>query len=205
VNGFSSPTISSLVVARQQQQQQREPPPLRLNSSPLNTDDDDDDDELSRLIGKRGEIKRKINKKKSAQGDDDDEPTPESLEFDISEDDLDWDELPEFKTKRVARNKPKPSDVAKKKKDDEDRASGLDLMADYADEGEFHIPNRIGISTVAWGDVSRGFTSGGTKLTKKMRREGKFVPGDLQVRNFASFFVVYIPFSNSSVASVMTE
>jgi hypothetical protein len=165
VNAFSSPTIS---LARRE---------TRLYSSPL-----DDDDELSRLIGKRSEIKRKI--KKSSE----EEPTPESLEFDITEDDLDWDELPEFKTKRVARNKPKASEAeAKKKKEEEDKGSGLDFLADYEDEGDFHIPNRIGISTVAWGEVSRGFVSAG-KLTKKMRREGKFVPGDLQVSSPLFFF-----------------
>lgn len=162
VNAFSSPSMS---LARRE---------TRLYSSPL---DDDDDDELSRLIGKRSEIKRKIKKS------NEEEPTPESLEFDITEDDLDWDELPEFKTKRVARNTPKASEAeAKKKKDEEDKGSGLDFMADYEDEGDFHIPNRIGISTVAWGEISRGFVSGG-KLTKKQRREGKFVPGDLQVSN----------------------
>jgi hypothetical protein len=174
VNGFSSPTIS-LARARAE--------PSGLYSSPL-----DDDDELSRLIGKRNEIKRNI-KRSTEEGE---EPSAETLEFDISEDDLDWDELPEFKTKRVARNNPKPSDVAKKKKDDEERKSALDFLADYEDEGDFHIPNRIGISTVAWGDVSRGFQSGSnTKLTKKMRREGKFVPGDLQVRPKSFCVCVY--------------
>lgn len=36
------------------------------------------------------------------------------------------------------------------------------------------------VTTIAWGDPSRNFVPKG-KLTKKMRREGKFVPGDLQV------------------------
>ena len=102
------------------------------------------------------------------------------LEFEISEDDIEWDTLPEFKTARPVRSKKTSSDSKKKKNQEEEKNAGLDFLVDYADENEFHIPNRIGVSTVAWGDASRNFVPKG-KLTKKMRREGKFVPGDLQV------------------------
>src|SRR3569832_2349583 len=53
-------------------------------------------------------------------------------------------------------------------------------MADYDDENEFHIPNRIGISTRAWGDPSQNFVSSG-KLTKRAIKMGLFVPGDVQL------------------------
>jgi len=142
---------------------------LRLFSSI----DPNEEDELSRLIGKRNEIKRK---KKAEE-----EPVErDTLEFDISEQDIEWDNLPEFKTSRPSRKKKPSSDDQKKKKQQEEKDAGLDFLVDYQDENEFHIPNRIGISTISWGDPSRNFVPKG-KLTKKMRREGKFVPGDLQV------------------------
>jgi aryl-alcohol dehydrogenase-like predicted oxidoreductase len=56
----------------------------------------------------------------------------------------------------------------------------MDYYADYEDENEFHIPNRFGVSTKGWGDINAGFVPSG-KLTKQQLREGKFVPGDLQV------------------------
>lgn len=135
--------------------------------------DPNDEDELSKLIGKRNEIKRR---KKAEEA-----PVERDLlEFEISEDEIVWDTLPEFKTARPARKKKSSSDDSKKKKQEEERNAGLDFLVDFEDENEFHIPNRIGVSTVAWGDASRNFVPKG-KLTKKMRREGKFVPGDLQV------------------------
>lgn len=132
-----------------------------------------EDDELSRLIGKRSEIKRK----KKAQ---EDPVQRDTLEFDIAEDEIQWDSLPEFKTPRPTRKKKPSSDEQKKQKQQEEKDAGLDFLVDYEDENELHIPNRIGITTIAWGDPSRNFVPKG-KLTKKMRRQGKFVPGDLQV------------------------
>jgi hypothetical protein len=149
--------------------------PSRASSSSrlYSSIDPNDEDELSRLIGKRNEIKRK----KKAEEDIVERDT---LEFDISEDDIEWDNLPEFKTSRPVRKKSTGSSDKEKKKKEEERDQGLDFLADYGDENEFHIPNRIGVTTVSWGDPNAGFVTGG-KLTKKMRREGKFVPGDLQV------------------------
>jgi hypothetical protein len=132
-----------------------------------------EDDELSRLIGKRSEIKRK----KRAQEDPEERDT---LEFDIAEDEITWDSLPEFKTARPTRKKKPSSSEQKKQKQQEEKDAGLDFLVDYDDENELHIPNRIGVTTIAWGDPSRNFVPKG-KLTKKLRRQGKFVPGDLQV------------------------
>jgi aryl-alcohol dehydrogenase-like predicted oxidoreductase len=131
-----------------------------------------DDDELSKLIGKRNQIKRK--KKEEISKEDD---FLESIEVDTSS--MDMDKMPEFQTKRVKRE-------PKKAVEDEENApaskelSYVDYFADYEDENEFHIPNRMGISTKNWGDVSAGFVPSG-KLKKQELREGKFVPGDLQV------------------------
>lgn len=135
--------------------------------------DPNDEDELSRLIGKRNEIKRRKKAEEAPVERD-------TLEFEISEDEIEWDNLPEFKTARPVRSKKTSSSESKKKKQEEEKDKGLDFLVDFEDENEFHIPNRIGVSTIAWGDVSRNFVPKG-KLTKKMRREGKFVPGDLQV------------------------
>ena len=66
---------------------------------------------------------------------------------------------------------------------------GIDYLADYEDENELHIPNRIGFSTAAWGDESQGFVpSSNKKLKKKEIAAGKFVPGDLQVRKMKYVF-----------------
>ena len=131
-----------------------------------------DDDELAKLIGKRNQIKRK---KK------DETPTEEELMDSIDTSNLDLDKMPDFQTKRIER-KPKKED------EDNDKASTpvsnepawVDYYADYEDENEFHIPNRMGISTKNWGDVNAGFVPSG-KLKKQQLREGKFVPGDLQL------------------------
>ena len=48
------------------------------------------------------------------------------------------------------------------------------------DENDFHIPNRMGVTSRCWGDEKEGFISSG-KLKKQQVREGKFVPGDIQV------------------------
>ncbi|KAG7361002.1 aldo/keto reductase family protein [Nitzschia inconspicua] len=140
-----------------------------------------DDDELAKLIGKRSQIKRK--KKEELPNEDvvfealTESTPPEML-------DLDWDNMPEFQTKRPVRES--------KKKDEEDddalsfRSSSnnepayVDFMADYEDENEFHIPNRLGVTTRCWGEESLGFVATG-KLKKQQLREGKFVPGDLQL------------------------
>ena len=136
-----------------------------------------DDDELSKLIGKRDKIKRK--KKEEL-------PSEESVLEDLGlgdESAIDWDNMPEFQTKRPVR-KPKKTDEEKKEEEAARRAPEevevTDYLSDYEDENEFHIPNRIGISTRCWGDVKEGFVPSG-KLKKQQLREGKFVPGDLQL------------------------
>ncbi|KAL7579997.1 hypothetical protein ACA910_004987 [Epithemia clementina (nom. ined.)] len=153
----------------------------RLQSSKDSSDNNNknsEEDEISKLIGRRSQIKRK---KKEAE--------PEAqvpLEPVV---DLDLDKLPEFKTERPVRrakqdgDENSPSDEGSSK--DKDNKSKIDVpiidfKADFEDENEFHITNRLGVTTNCWGDTRRNFVASG-KLTKRMLKEGKFVPGDLQL------------------------
>jgi len=135
-----------------------------------------DDDEISKLIGKRNQIKRQ---KKPEP------PTPEDFMPDDVQD-FDLESLPEFKTSRPSREgKRKEKEAAEaaeanKRKQDDDVVLSIDYKMDYDDENDFHVPNRIGFSTAGWGDVTQGFVPEG-KLTKRMIKAGKYVPGDCQM------------------------
>ena len=144
-------------------------------SSPI----DSDDDALTKLIGKRNQIKRQ----KRETMEEIEEKLAESIEPVVN---LDLDQLPEFKVQRTPR-KTDSQDLAPA---DEDTSSNtakdapiIDYMADYDDENDWHIPNRIGISSISWGDVNRNFVvaKGGSKLTKRMQKMGQFVAGDVQL------------------------
>ena len=135
----------------------------------------DDDDELSKLIGKRSQIKRK--KKENEQAIED--KLLESMEPTV---DLDLDKLPAFKTERKVR-RPKRNGEEEENNDEATQKAApdapiIDYMAEYEDENDWHIPNRLAISSVAWGDTSKNFVSSG-KLTKRMLKAGKFVAGDV--------------------------
>ena len=137
-----------------------------------------DDDELSKLIGKRKQIKRK--KKEELPSEEQIlEEIEESLLVDTSN--LDFDSMPEFKTKRIARTPKQEEEAATQSKPAASKEPEItDYLADHDDENELHIPNRIGFTTRCWGEEKEGFVSSG-KLKKQELREGKFVPGDLQV------------------------
>jgi hypothetical protein len=146
-----------------------------LQSTPLS--DADVPDEIAKLIAKGKSIRQNAEKQKAVEPD-------EQFSVDVNAW-TDLDKLPEFKMKvpeKPAEDK-KP-ETPKKKKDDE-QSFGYDYTMDYADENEFHIPNRIGISTSSWGDPNKGFVANG-KLSKAMKKEGKFLPGDAQVRMWCS-------------------
>jgi len=137
-----------------------------------------DEDELFKIVGRRSGIQRK-NKDEFPNED----ALFEDLSSSLSDDfDLESESVPEFKTKRSKRQ---PQKV---EKDDENGNSSsnyndepiIDYLADYDDENDFHIPNRLGVSTRCWGEEREGFVPSG-KLKKKQLREGKFVPGDLQM------------------------
>lgn len=132
-----------------------------------------EDDEISKLIGKRAQIKRKKKEEIEEQAVSS-EPVV----------DLDLDKLPQFKTERPVRRAKKNEDEEEEDNDKDKKKSAdvpiVDFKADYDDENDFHIPNRIGVSTKHWGDPKAGFVASG-KLTKRMIKQGKFVPGDLQL------------------------
>ena len=123
-----------------------------------------------------------------------------------SEDDDNLFAMPEFKTKRIVNQRGLSSgnyggdttsssnsntkalsnnenDTKNEDEDDEDGNNNLfiDWTTDYNDENEFHIPNRIGITTQHWGDVKLGYVDG-KKLKKKDRALGKYNKNDLKVR-----------------------
>jgi hypothetical protein len=91
--------------------------------------------------------------------------------------------MPTFATKRgpsrAGLSSGDSGGVLDDEKEDEDRALFVDWTEDYEDENEFHIPNRIGFTTVEWGDKKKGFVAG--KLKKTDRKAGKFNKSDLQV------------------------
>jgi aryl-alcohol dehydrogenase-like predicted oxidoreductase len=145
-------------------------PASQLFSSPS------DDDELSKLIGKRNQIKRM--KKEDLPKEDD---FLEEIAEEIDPDTMDMDNMPDFKTKRPVRTDKKKT----KKEEEQSRTPSkepeiVDYLAEFDDENDFHIPNRMGISTRCWGDETKGFVSSG-KLKKQDLRQGRFVPGDLQI------------------------
>lgn len=152
-------------------------PTTQLWSSPPDDTtgaDGGDDDEISKLIGKRNNIKRI--KKVEYQED----LTPADVQ------DFDIESLPEFKTARPSRAKKEAEKEAAEaaetiaRRKDDDEVLSVDYLSEHDDENDFHVPNRLGFSTVGWGDPTRGFVSEG-KLTKRMRKAGRYVPGDCQM------------------------
>lgn len=153
-------------------------PTVRLQMS-TEEEEDDVDDALAKLIGKRGGIvKKAASSPKGPVIPPDDlpelkDPLPEKTGMDIFE-------MPDFKVKRPLR-------TGKKDEDDNDPDSVgekgdlfIDYQAEYDDENDLHISNRIGFGTKAWGDQDAGFKIG-KRLKKKEKKRGKFLAGDLQV------------------------
>ena len=159
--------------------------------------DDEDDvpmsDELSKLIGKRASLS-KLRETTTSPKVPDSPPTTEDSD-DITIDastaslyegktGMDMFDMPDFSTKRPLRAAPETKDKSRggdgSKGDDEDDTY-IDFQADYDDENDLHIPNRIGFSTKDWGETKAGFKAG-NKLKKKEIKRGKFLAGDLQVR-----------------------
>lgn len=105
---------------------------------------------------------------------------------------IDFDEVPDFLTKRPEEGKQQEEETSFGRNDDDgdnDADEGrsvnanedtfFDYAVDHDDENDFHIPNRIGVTTRCWGDEKAGFATG-KKLKKKQRREGKFVAKGLE-------------------------
>ena len=189
VDAFSpSPiTISLGTVAPDVSREGTVPCSTRLHMSDDDDDLDDlfgeDDDALSALIGKRDQIYKSTPKSDRPKPPSTDEEIDAKLdEIEAKVADFDYmDGLPEFSSKRPLRT---PKKVEKKEEKDDsapdDEISFFDYQADYDDENEFHIPNRMGFGTGAWGEVKMGFKEG-KKLKKKEIKAGRYLAGDLQV------------------------
>ena len=185
-----------------------------------NSENDMETDALSKLIGKRNQIKRVSSSSSSSTSrtelmKDIEEKLANTSHMNGNESilDFDLDQLPEFQTPRIQRRS--SSQDNNNNGDDDDSTTPndttspiIDYLADYDDENDWHIPNRIMISSRAWGDVKQNFvvstqqsTSGngsrpnnnnnsnkkgknsptGMKLSPRLQKMGKFVAGDVQV------------------------
>mmetsp|Transcript_7029 Transcript_7029/g.10711 ORF Transcript_7029/g.10711 Transcript_7029/m.10711 type:complete len:536 (+) Transcript_7029:105-1712(+) len=186
---------------QQQQQQRTRHGVITMMSSNSATDDEEEEeplsDELSKLIGKRSSISsaRKSSPATVASSassripSDNDENAIIDPSFEAlyeGKTGMDMFEMPEFKTKRPLKTPKEMEDKTRGGDGGSGSGSGsssdayIDYMAEYDDENDLHIPNRMGASTVAWGDVDQGFKAG-KKLKKKEIRAGKYLAGDLQV------------------------
>jgi len=177
VSAFTSTPQLSLVTVHASQKS----PFHSLHSSASGGEEDDNEDdepvsdELARLIGKRASIGSST----ATAGYDDsgvfDDDSDATSTYNDREG-MDVFEMPELKFQRPESEDDEEDSPAEKKVE----ANGpIDYQADYDDENDFHVPNRIGFDTVAWGDVDLGFKAG-KKLKKKEVRQGNFIVGDLK-------------------------
>ena len=106
------------------------------------------------------------------------------------------DYVPDFKIKRQSSSRGLSSGDSggvlddPNAEDENDVGLFIDWTEDYNDENELHIPNRIGFTTVDWGNGKKGFVSG--KLKKKDRKMGKFNKTDLRVSYLCMSSCVYM-------------
>lgn len=153
--------------------------------------DEEDDgpisDELSALIGKRASLTKKTNEPRSTPSakdlanEDYIDPNVDTASYD-GKTGMDIYDMPDFKAGRPLKS-PKVEDKKRSggaEQKDDSGGEYVDFQAEYDDENDFHIPNRIGFTTKAWGDESAGFKAG-KKLKKKEIKSGKYLAGDLQV------------------------
>lgn len=145
------------------------------------------EDELSKLLNKRKQLQRKRQEDMNAKMEKMVEKIGPIVDLDVAA-------LPEFNTMRPERQTRKKSggngdddNNNSKQQQQQDAPPIVDFLADYDDENDLHIPNRIGVTSVAWGDLSRNFQNSaksggkGGKLTKRMQQAGMFVAGDAQL------------------------
>ncbi len=143
--------------------------------------EEDIDDALSKLIGKRDAISKKKSENKPTSPVIPPDDLMEELKEPLSDKTgMDIFEMPDFKIKRPLRTPKQSDDGDTKDGSSQDDLLFIDYQAEYEDENDLHIPNRIGFGTMAWGDPDAGFKAG-TKLKKKEKKRGMFLAGDLQV------------------------
>ena len=156
--------------------------------------EEDIDDALSKLIGKRDAISKKKSESKPTSPVIPPDDLMEELKEPLSDKTgMDIFEMPDFKTKRPLRTPKLSDDGDNKDGSGQDDLLFIDYQAEYEDENDLHIPNRIGFGTMAWGDPNAGFKTG-TKLKKKEKKRGKFLAGDLQVCTDYYIYIYLLPF-----------
>lgn len=118
------------------------------------------------------------------------------------------DYVPDFKIKRQSSSRGLSSGDSggvlddPNAEDENDVGLFIDWTEDYNDENELHIPNRLGFTTVDWGNGKKGFVSG--KLKKKDRKMGKFNKTDLK-KAYEKLQQNGIPFVETSEANPLAE
>jgi hypothetical protein len=155
-------------------------------------DDGPISDELSKLIGKRASLTSKKTTESNptpsaSQLSDEEYIDPSTASLYEGKSGMDIFEMPDFQNARPLKKSREMEDKKRGgdtnndgKNDGEDGEFYVDFQAEFDDENDFHVPNRIGFSTRDWGDVDAGFKAG-KKLKKKEIKRGKFLAGDLQV------------------------
>lgn len=150
--------------------------PTRLHSSSSDEGEEDEaiSDELAKLIGKRASIS--TGGSGVAKAKEIEESTASLYE---DKEGMDVFDMPELNFQRpVSENDGDDEDGGGGKKKEEEEGA-IDYQADYEDENDFHVVNRIGFDTGPWGDLDQGFKPG-KKLKKKEMRMGKFLVSDLK-------------------------
>lgn len=167
---------------------------LLMSSEEKDKEEDDGpiSDELSKLIGKRASLTSKKTTESNptpsaSQLSDEEYIDPSTASLYEGKSGMDIFEMPDFQNARPLKKSREMEDKKRGgdtnndgKNDGEDGEFYVDFQAEFDDENDFHVPNRIGFSTRDWGDVDAGFKAG-KKLKKKEIKRGKFLAGDLQV------------------------
>jgi len=175
-------------------------PPLFLSSNSNDAASNFGTDELAKLRAKREEIMAKKRAQESERtkpqsipdippdvaAADDGSSTATTDDSAVTEDIVAGVKLPPRpsvmgRAKRREEARARDGGDGKKVKKKDDKPKAVDYLANYDDENELHIPNRIGFGTMSWGDAGRGFVSDGRLSKKQIESQGKFLPGDLQV------------------------
>ena len=122
----------------------------------VKNDDDDLSDELSKLIGKRASIGKRNGLDDNIMSNTSSDVANKRKKDTIAsmyegKTGMDMFEMPEFQSKRPLRiseiNDPSRTPGGSKNGDKEKESLYVDFMAEYEDENECHIPNRIGFGT----------------------------------------------------------
>lgn len=168
-----------------------------------------EDKELEGLVSRRDQLKRASASASQPaslpmQGDDIEDMSDEALQSylsSIGDDSMDVEAMLSGKMSFKTRKPKKASAAAPPVVSDDGKEGDEFEFVDYEenrvnDENEFHITNRIGITTADWANPAKGFVNG--KLKKADRKKGKYNKSDLKVS------YILLGFSVTSVRSCLS-